>query len=53
MSKILTKFYLNRMDNKDLFTVTVDWYSMEAYFLTNEVHAKQIIYTKNNKLCYF
>ena len=55
LPKILS--YLNKVNKKDIFIVTVEWYSLNAYFypyyLTNEQPPKNIIYLKNNKIKYF
>jgi len=55
LPKILS--YLNKVDSKDIYVVTVEWYSLNAffypYYLTNENSPKNIIYFKNNKIEYF
>jgi hypothetical protein len=55
LPKILS--YLNKVNKKNIFIVTVEWYSLNAYFypyyLTNEQPPKNIIYLKNNKIKYF
>ena len=55
LPKILS--YLNKVDRKNIFIVTVEWYSLNAYFypyyLTNEQPPKNIIYLTKNKIKYF
>ena len=55
LPKILS--YLNKVNKKDIYVVTVEWYALNAYFypyyLTNENPPKNIIYFKNHKIKYF
>ena len=55
LPKILS--YLNKVDPKDLYVVTVGWYSLTSYFylnfLTDEPTMKNVIYIENDKIKYF
>jgi hypothetical protein len=55
LPKILS--YLNKVNPKDLYVVTVGWYSLTSYFylnfLTGEPTMKNVIYIENNKIKYF
>jgi hypothetical protein len=55
LPKILS--HLNKIDCKDIYVVTVEWYALNAffypYYLTHENPPKNIIYFKNNKINYF
>lgn len=55
LPKILS--YLNKVDRKNIFIVTVEWYSLNAYFypyyLTNEQPPKNIIYLTKKEIKYF
>jgi len=55
LPKILS--YLNKVNKKNIFIVTVEWYSLNAYFypyyLTNEQPPKNIIYLTDDEIKYF
>jgi hypothetical protein len=55
LPKILS--YLNKVNPKDLYVVTVGWYSLTSYFylnfLTGEPTMKNVIYMEDNELKYF